>query len=114
MRHEIIGRNLIITASREERAQLLADFSSPDAQAGADLYDVFEPLIANSELEWIDPSETGDLTSAPMLGIREGDSRDSVVRGEQYRILQRWAYMDYQVRSPVQDLIERGQAVFVS
>ena len=104
MRHETIGRNLIITANREERAQLLADFSSPDAQAGADLHDVLEPLVSNSDLEWIDPSETGDLTSAPMLGIRD-----------RYNIVEaRFAYMDYQVRSPVQDLIERGQAVFVS
>lgn len=113
MRYEVVGKNLIITASREEREQLLADFPSPDNQSDADMYDVFEPLIANSDLEWIDPSETGDMTDAPMLGIR-CDDPDMPEGFDTIRVLERWAYMKYESRSPVQDLIERGQAVFVS
>ena len=67
-------------------------------------YDSLEWLVCNSELEWIDPSETGDLTDAPMLGLRD----------ENGNVTARWAFMDYQVRSFVTDLIKTGKAVFVS
>lgn len=67
------------------------------------MYEVFETLISNSELEWIDASETGDLTDAPILGIR-GDSG----------ILARWAYMDYQIKSPLDDLANNGEVIFIS
>lgn len=65
--------------------------------------DVLDRLIANSELDWVSPSETGDLTDAPMLGIR----------GEDGMVIERWAYMKYETRSFLDDLIYGG-AVFVS
>jgi len=65
---------------------------------------VMEFLIYNSELEWIDPSETGDLTDAPMLGIR----------GEDETVLERWAFMSYQIRSFCDDLLTTGEAVFIN
>lgn len=89
---------------------------------------ILEPLICNSELNWINPTDTGDLTDAPMIGITGGDddaTRErkgtygaihggSDVGGEfYYPILERWAYMDYQVRSFCDDLLETGEAVFV-
>lgn len=83
-----------IEASADEREELRESRSED-----------LETLTANSEFQWINPSETGDLTDAPMLGIRDGDT-DVIVA--------RWAYMDYQVRSFVDDLIEHGRAVFVS
>jgi hypothetical protein len=64
--------------------------------------DFLEPLVCNSELDWIDPTETGDLTEAPMLGIRD----------EEGKVIERWAYMDYQVRSFLSDLADNGYAVF--
>ena len=65
--------------------------------------DVLDRLIANSELDWVSPSETGDLTDAPMLGIR----------GEDGMVIERWAYMAYEVKSFLDDLID-GEAVFIS
>jgi len=65
---------------------------------------IMEPLICNSELQWINPADTGDLTDAPMIGITDEDET----------ILERWAYMDYMVRSFCDDLLETGEAVFIS
>src|ERR1035437_7469152 len=66
------------------RAELNADgsdaFSSDDS-----LHEVLEWLMCNSEYEFVQPEETGDLTSAPLLGIRD----------EQGNIVQRWGFMDY-------------------
>jgi hypothetical protein len=64
--------------------------------------DFLDPLICNSELDWIDPAECGDLTEAPMLGILD----------EEGNVIERWAYMDYQVRSFLNDLADDGFAVF--
>jgi len=61
-------------------------------------------VTCNSGLQWIDASETGDLTSAPMLGFKDLEN-DTV--------LDRWAFMDYQVRSVLEDLRDTGKVVFV-
>jgi len=68
------------------------------------MYDWFESLVCNSELEWINPEDTGDLTSAPMLGIWRDDNMS----------VERWAFMDYQVRSVLADLRDKGEVVFIS
>ncbi len=95
---------LVIRATNEER-EVLRELASEEGEYSAQAeYDALDWLVCNSELEWIDPSETGDLTDAPMLGIRD----------ENGEVRARWAYMDYQVRSFVSDLVERGEAVFVS
>lgn len=106
---------------QELKLELQDEFRSDRA-----IHDFLEPLISNSELQWIDPSDTGDLTDAPMLGIL-GETIDknegpfgAVHVGhwddkDWYQpILQRWAYMDYQVRSPLSDLLAIGWANFVS
>lgn len=84
------------------RAELNADgsdaFSSDDS-----LHEVLEWLMCNSEYEFVQPEETGDLTSAPLLGIRD----------EQGNIVQRWGFMDYQLRSPQDDLADSGGCLFV-
>lgn len=66
--------------------------------------DALDYLTSNSELQWVDPSETGDLTDAPMLGIRD----------ENGTVLERWAFMSYAVRSFLEDLADKGEAVFTS
>lgn len=75
-----------------------------DLRSDSQMIEFFEDLTCNSELEWVDAQETGDLTDAPMLGIRNQD-------GE---IVARWAFMDYQVKSVLDELKEKGHCVFVS
>src|SRR5437868_6992290 len=106
MRYEIVneGKTLRIIADESERANLR------ELKQGDNWFDLaraegeaLEHLVCNSELEWVNPADTGDLTDAPMLGIMSGD-----------KILARWAYMDYQVRTFLDDLIDRGSADFIS
>lgn len=66
--------------------------------------EALDRLIANSELDWIQPEEIAALTSAPILGIR----------GEDGEPIAAWAFMDYAVRSFLDDLIDEGKAVFIS
>jgi hypothetical protein len=95
---------LIIKASPLER-EALKELASETGEFGSvGEADALEELIANSELDWISPDEMGDLTSAPMLGLRD----------EEGRVTARWAFMDYQIRSFVSDLIETGKAIFIS
>lgn len=85
------------------RAELKADgsdaFSSNEV-----LHEVFEWLTCNSEYEFVLPEETGDLTDAPLLCIRD----------DQGNVVHRWGFMDYQLRSPQDDLADTGQCVFVA
>ena len=95
---------LTIHADLDDQARL-AEIKTDDPDEWGTLVceaDILEPLICNSELDWIDPSETGDLTDAPMLGIR----------GEDETVLERWAFMSYQIRSFCDDLLTTGEAVF--
>lgn len=70
--------------------------------------EVMESFLCNSEWEWIDPSETGDLTDAPMIGIRSYDE-DGDIRGE---VIERYAFMHYALRSFLDDLADDGAAFF--
>ena len=93
---------LIIKADERERRELkeLVEEKGPTISTEGD---ALESLTCNSELEWISPEETSDLTSAPMLGIRD----------ESGKVLSRWAFMDYQIKSFLTDLIETGKATFI-
>ena len=106
---------------REWRNDENREWGTPSAEAEA-----LESLTCNSELTWIDPSDTGDLTDAPMLGIL-GDERHQAsgpcgvvhtgrdAGGNTFTpILERWAFMDYQLRTFLDDLTDTGKAVFVS
>lgn len=94
------------------------------------MYEVFERLICNSELQWISPEVCGDLTDAPILGIY-GDERAANGDEPEYgtgtvctgraegilkvrAVLERWAYLDYQIRSVLVDLLEKGEAIFTA
>jgi len=65
------------------RAELNAD-GSDAFSSDASLYEILEWLTCNSEYEFVGPEETGDLTSAPLLGIRDEDGK----------IVRRWGFMD--------------------
>ena len=108
MKYEITDdrKKLILSIDPEEQAALqLTRTEDPDDWGTTRLEsEVMEPIICNSELQWIDPADTGDLTDAPMLGICD----------EEENILERWAFMDYQVRSFLDDLADHGKATFIS
>jgi len=104
MRHIIADGKLTITIDDEERDQLReAKTENEDFDSDAFMVDFLEPLTANSELDWTDAQFTGDLTDAPMLAIHDED----------HNVTERWAFMDYQVISVQQRLLDHGKAVFV-
>ena len=117
---------LVITIDEDEQAVLRELEDLRDSFTNEDFWDFIEPLIANSDLQSISPSDTGDLTDAPMLGIlgdvstKNEGPYGAVKTGhwdftDQYQpILHRWAFMDYQVRSPLEDLLDNRQVTFVA
>jgi hypothetical protein len=62
--------------------------------------EVMEPTFCNSEWDWVCPRETGDMTDAPMFGIREEDETVS----------ERYAFMSYALRSFLDDLADSGES----
>ena len=116
--------SLTFMVTKAERKTIRALGHKADSDQA--LYEFF----ADIDLAWIDPADTGDLTSAPMLGILgEEGVKDITVFLENYGyvqsgsdghntfvqpILERWAFMDYQVRSVLGDLRDYGRAVFIS
>ena len=93
-------KKLIFSANKKERKVIQSLGSEADTDKA--MVDFFDRSLI---VEWIDPADTGDLTSAPMVGIRDIDTND---------IVERWAFMDYQVRSVLGDLRDTGKCVFVS
>jgi hypothetical protein len=81
----------------------------PEINSDNALADALEKMLGNSGLQWIDPASTGDLTSAPMLGIVEYDEKSGIAN-----VIERWAFMEYQTRSALQDLYDYGKVVFIS
>lgn len=108
MKHKISEdrSRLTITIDDSERAELRE--MGDTIQQDATMHDFLEPLACNSDLEWIDPSETGDLTGAPMLGFRT-----FMQVNPHGNVISRWAFMDYQTRSVLEDLRDKGECVFV-
>ncbi len=105
MNHRIMENgNLKITVDAAERAALRElQAEDPDGYGRNQvMYYLFEPLLCNSELSWCDPEEIGALTDAPILCTR--DENDNPTEA--------WGFMDYQLRSPQDDLLETGRAVF--
>lgn len=113
MKHKISDdrSQLTIYVTPEEQAELreLEEIQSDKAMA-----DFLEPLTCNSELEWTGADESGDLTSAPMLGIYERiEIKTKNAEGFTTALKERWAFMDYQVRSVLEDLRDKGECIFV-
>jgi len=93
------------------------------------LYDLLEPMFSDDSFCWLPEGATGDLTSAPMVGIlgdeMPGPPKDKAVcaglyhcgrwgvDGELREIYQpvrrRWAFMDYALTSPQRELAEHGR-----
>ncbi len=125
-------KTLTIKADESARAELRemkADDVGPFG-TNQSMWDVFEQLTCNSELKWIAPETCGDLTEAPILGIlgmeeeltaeqrkRDlGDWHERLGNGVQWErpVVERWGYMSYQVRSVLDDLLDKGEAIFTA
>ncbi len=104
-----------------------------DFHSDAAMHEAFEHLVCNSELRWIAPEICGDLTEAPILGItgepeprdesRDGDGailagrwpdEAGMARTWVEPVIERFAFLDYQLRSPLLDLLEKGKAIFTA
>ena len=128
MKYEITKHgDLEISTSYAEQHDLQKAMKEDETfQTDDFMYNLFESLVANSELTWIAPEDIGALTDAPILGIcgrdRTWDGKESLTytrtvgHSGKYPIIQTiekaWAFMDYQVRSVQQDLAEQGNVIF--
>ena len=121
---------LTLTADDEARAEI-RELVEEEMRRGWQWLEAeaLDYLTSNSDLQWINPEDTGDLTDAPMLGITGGEEAETRekkgpfgavhVGGDEKGpifspILERWGFMDYAVRSFLEDLMETGKAVFVN
>jgi len=94
---------LILTVDEEERTELRAmREEDPDAfQTDATMYDALDDLVCNSDIDWGRAEEIGALTDAPILVVREDG-----------KIVEAYAFMDYQIKSVQDALVETGKAFF--
>ena len=106
MKYEISEdkKRLTILADEDDKREI-AEMIEDNGLSALVEYDALGGIIANSDLDWISPEENGDLTDALILGYRDEEGFST---GE------RWAYMDYQVRSFLSDLINIGKATFIA
>lgn len=134
MKHEISEdrKRLTIKVTPEEQKELR---EMEDIQSDRAMVEFLEPVTCNSELEWINPDDTGDLTDAPMLGIygeemtieeieKAAKSEPGIYgsrlcghwngKDRHQPILERWALLGYQYRSVLEDLRDKGECVFES
>ena len=100
--YAIIGRNLVLSIEPEHVAQL-EELIDDEGYQEAELQ-ILEELVANSELDFTNSEETGGLTEAPMLCIRD----------EMGEITDRWVFMDYMVAPIPEALIRDRKVTFVS
>ena len=123
---ELVNGDLEISVERNSKDEFeelaLEDADSFDSDAA--MYDVFEPLICNSDYSWVFPEDCGDLTSAPMLGILGEESPDAPYprrfagrwngKAQYQTIEKRWGFMDYALTSPQRMLLDTGRCVFTA
>ena len=120
--------NMILSVDAEERAllQTLKD-EDPDAfVTDGFMFDYFEDFIGNNEYQWTRPEYCGALTDAPMLAIYGTERALKECEDQEYLnivgrwdnttwvedVEQAWAFMDYQVTSPQEQLLETGKSVW--
>lgn len=107
--HEAPNGDLLLSVNASTQA-VLKKFKAEIGDAfGSDntRFDIFEEFVCNSEYGWVSPNEIGALTDAPILGLK-GES------GEFGDVIRAWAYMDYALRSPQDELAEKGRVRFLS
>ena len=137
--------SLTITADAQTRAEL-QEIKSQDEKEDIDVFvsddslqEAFESMISNSSLEWVEPSDCGAMTAAPLLGfygestpvpVEEGVASHDNERGGRFvgcwdnaegvlchwyeEVDEVWGYAPYALRSPLEDLLETGEVQFVA
>jgi hypothetical protein len=130
IKYTIDKEALTLTADEEAREDI-RELIESESHCGWRWMEVetLDWLTSNSELQWVSAVDTGDMTDAPMLGIVGGENEETrenkgpfgavYVGGDEKGpiyapILERWGFMDYAVRSFLEDLISEGKAVFVN
>ena len=136
MKYRIEDNRLVITVTPKEQEGLRTLRHNYPDEFGTDAaMQVVLAMFTHHECYfWVDPSDTGDLTSAPILALfgeeEVGPAPDEAkgkglflvghfpaepgqpVEYHYYPITHRWAFMDYQVTTPQEQLLERGEATF--
>lgn len=87
----------------EYRRENPEEFQSYDAEIA-----YLTPMMEKNDFTWIDPSLTGDLTSAPMFAEVDYDDNGKIVN-----VRRRWAFMDYQIISVLERLLDDRFAVWL-
>lgn len=122
--------NLVFTVDDNGKAwlQAMKDEKGDEFTSDSVMHDVFESFVANSEYDWCLPEWTGALTGAPMLAtfgqVRRVDldgvdpNRVNIAYSDAGILFydpveQCWAFMDYQVTSPQEQLLEKGRCVWM-
>jgi hypothetical protein len=117
-------RHLNALQRRDEEGRCNPAFNSDDF-----LYDLLMPMFTDDSFTWLPEGTTGDMTSAPIIGVL-GDEMpgpptdkaecsglyhcgrwevDGELREIYQPVLSRWAFMDYALSSPQQELAETGR-----
>jgi len=98
---------IFLEAGDKEDIQARIEDNAENKRGWSSLWiDVLEPLICNSDLDYCAPVELGALTSAPCLKVSDYDEEtdaETIVHG--------WAYMDYAVKDPIEELLEHGKII---
>lgn len=130
---------LVITVTKAEQRRLRAymrrdrngklDRFEPRFDSDDFLYDLLENMFTNDCFTWLPEGVTGDLTSAPMVGILGDElpgppTEEAVCSGlyncgrweiegqlrDVYQpVLRRWGFLNYALTSPQQELAETGR-----
>ena len=105
--------NHIISADRskltlfidpEDREELRTLMEESIEGGSAPEYEALDHMIGNSELDWVFPSETGDLTDAHLLGIRD----------EEGEVIERWGYAPSAVKCFLKEMLDGEQVSFTN
>lgn len=123
MQHKVLPNgNLRISIDADEqkilsqtKAELGEEFGCNDV-----MYDTFEHLIANSELDWVNPEDIGALTNAPILGTFGETNTKACGRHVGHwddkdwydPIVDAWGFMSYALMSPQDVLLKQGYVDF--
>lgn len=93
---------LVLRADAEDRATMRAEVAEGESLDDAVEERMRESLFYNGPFQSVDPSETGDLTDAPMIGVKDEDDN----------VIIRFAYMDYQILDWREEIMETGEVTW--
>jgi hypothetical protein len=97
------GEKTRIKELKQERGEIHSTFA---------MLDFFDHFLGNAEFNWIQPEQVCALTSAPMLGVYGYANDEDMEKGENEIITEAYAYMDYAVCSPLEELLKYGEIFF--